>query len=100
MGSRLPALALASPGGGRKAVARGARGSAMKSLNIAVTVDPYIPVPPLKYGGIERVVEFVVNGLVERGHAVTLYAHPESHCKAKLVPYGVPPHFSKWARLQ
>jgi glycosyltransferase involved in cell wall biosynthesis len=72
----------------------------MKSLNIAVTVDPYIPVPPLKYGGIERVVEFVVNGLVERGHAVTLYAHPESHCKAKLVPYGVPPHFSKWARLQ
>ena len=72
----------------------------MKSLNIAVTVDPYIPVPPLKYGGIERVVEFVVNGLVERGHAVTLYAHPESRCKAKLVPYGVPPHFSKRARIE
>ncbi len=72
----------------------------MKSMNIAVTVDPYIPVPPLKYGGIERVVEFVVNGLVERGHSVSLYAHPESDSKAKLVPYGVPPHFSKWARIQ
>lgn len=72
----------------------------MRSLNIAVTVDPMLPVPPLEYGGIERVVEFVVNGLVERGHSVTLYAHPESKCNAKLVPYGVPPHFTKWARIQ
>jgi glycosyltransferase involved in cell wall biosynthesis len=72
----------------------------MKSLNIAITVDPMLPVPPLEYGGIERVVEFVVNGLVERGHAVTLYAHPDSHCKAKLVPYGVPPHFSRRTRIQ
>ena len=59
-----------------------------------------LPVPPVQYGGIERVVEFVVNGLVERGHSVTLYAHPESHCMATLVPYGVPPHFSKAARIQ
>lgn len=72
----------------------------MRRLNIAVTVDPYIPVPPLKYGGIERVVEFVVNGLVERGHTVTLYAHPDSHCKARLIHYGVPPHFSKRARIE
>lgn len=72
----------------------------MRSLNIAVTIDPMLPVPPLEYGGIERVVEFVVNGLVERGHSVTLYAHPESNCNARLVPYGVPPHFTKWARVQ
>jgi len=72
----------------------------MRKLRIVVTVDPYIPVPPLMYGGIERVVEFVVNGLAERGHTVTLYAHPESQCKVELVPYGVPPHFSKWARSQ
>jgi len=72
----------------------------VKSLNIAVTVDPMLPVPPLVYGGIERVVEFVVNGLIERGHAVTLYAHPDSHCRAKLVPYGVPPHFTTRARIQ
>jgi glycosyltransferase involved in cell wall biosynthesis len=72
----------------------------MKSLNIAVTVDPMLPVPPIQYGGIERVVEFVVNGLVERGHNVTLYAHPDSHTKAKLISYGVPPHFSKSARIE
>jgi glycosyltransferase involved in cell wall biosynthesis len=72
----------------------------MKRLNIAITVDPYIPVPPIEYGGIERIVDFVVNGLIERGHAVTLYAHPESHRNAKLIPYGAPPHFTKWARVQ
>jgi glycosyltransferase involved in cell wall biosynthesis len=71
----------------------------MRSLNIAVTVDPIIPVPPVKYGGIERVVQFVVNGLVARGHSVTLFAHPESRCAGKLVGYGVPPHFTKSARL-
>jgi glycosyltransferase involved in cell wall biosynthesis len=72
----------------------------MRTLNIAVTVDPYIPVPPLLYGGIERIVEFVVNGLAARGHTVTLFAHADSRCAGKLVGYGVPPHFSKWARLQ
>ena len=72
----------------------------MKHLKIAVTVDPYIPVPPREYGGIERIVAFVVDGLVERGHTVTLYAHSESDCNAKLVPYGVPPHFSRSARIR
>ena len=72
----------------------------MRRLNIAVTVDPIIPVPPINYGGIERVVEFVVNGLVARGHNVTLFAHPESQCAGKLVGYGVPPHFTNSARLR
>jgi glycosyltransferase involved in cell wall biosynthesis len=72
----------------------------MRTLNIAVTVDPYIPVPPLLYGGIERIVEFVVNGLAARGHTVTLFAHPDSHCAGKLVGYGVSPHFTKGARLK
>ncbi len=72
----------------------------MRRLNIAVTVDPIIPVPPIKYGGIERVVEFVVNGLVARGHHVTLFAHPESQCAGKLVGYGAPPHYTKNARLR
>src|SRR6266702_2157431 len=71
----------------------------MKALRIAVTVDPYIPVPPVLYGGIERVVDFVVRGLVERGHQVTLFAHPHSRTLANLVPYGVPPHFGWHPRL-
>jgi glycosyltransferase involved in cell wall biosynthesis len=61
-------------------------------MRIAVTVDPYIPIPPRYYGGIERVVDFLVRGLLERGHEVTLFAHPDSQTAATLVRYGVPPH--------
>jgi glycosyltransferase involved in cell wall biosynthesis len=68
-------------------------------MRIAITVDPYIPVPPRLYGGIERVVDFLVRGLVERGHAVTVFAHPGSRVPARLVPYGVPPHAGRWPRL-
>jgi len=69
-------------------------------LRIAVTVDPYIPVPPDLYGGIERVVDFVVRGLVSRGHQVTLFAHPGSKTPAELIPYGVPPHKGTRARIR
>lgn len=62
-------------------------------MRILVTVDPYIPVPPIGYGGIERIIDLVVRGLGARGHEVTLVAHPESRTPAaSLVPYGVPPH--------
>jgi glycosyltransferase involved in cell wall biosynthesis len=72
----------------------------MPKLRIVVTVDPYIPVPPVQYGGIERIVAFVVNGLVARGHEVMLMAHPESRSAATLVGYGVPPHFTRYARVK
>jgi len=62
-------------------------------LRIAITADPYIPVPPEQYGGIERVIDFVVRGLVQRGHDVTLFAHPDSKVPVRLIPYGVPPHW-------
>lgn len=69
-------------------------------LHIAITADPYLPVPPRLYGGIERVLDFLVRGLTGRGHKVTLFAHPESEVPATLVPYGSPPHFSKAARAK
>lgn len=71
----------------------------MSSLHIAITVDPYIPVPPRLYGGIERVVDFLVRGLVDRGHRVTLFAHPDSCTNGTLVPYGVPPHIGLQPRI-
>jgi glycosyltransferase involved in cell wall biosynthesis len=71
----------------------------MNRLRIAVTVDPNLPVPPKLYGGIERVVDFLVRELCERGHQVTLFAHPDSRTPAELVPYGVPPHTGMKARL-
>ena len=65
----------------------------MKPLRILLTADPYIPVPPRFYGGIERVVDSLVRGLHARGHLVTLVAHPASRTPGRLIPYGVPPHF-------
>src|SRR5689334_22474439 len=56
-------------------------------MKIAITADPEIPVPPLLYGGIERVVDMLVRSLVARGHDVTLFAHPDSEPPCKLVPW-------------
>ena len=68
-------------------------------MRIAITVDPNIPVPPTLYGGIERVVDMLARGLVKRGHAVTLFAHPDSSTAGELLPYGVPPHVGWRARM-
>jgi glycosyltransferase involved in cell wall biosynthesis len=59
----------------------------MQGLEIFVTADPELPVPPAYYGGIERVVAQLVDGLVGRGHAVTLFAHPDSKVSGVLVPW-------------
>src|ERR1017187_4447630 len=56
-------------------------------LRIAITVDPEIPVPPVLYGGIERIVDMLVRGLVQRDHDVTLFANPESQVSCRLLPY-------------
>ena len=69
-------------------------------MRIAVTADPYIPVPPELYGGIERVLALLVDGLVANGHDVVLLGHPESNTKARLVPYGAPPHTGRVDRAR
>lgn len=69
-------------------------------MRILIVADPYIPVPPTLYGGIERIIAFLVDGLVARGHAVTLLAHPDSAAACtELVPYGCPPHAGSRSRL-
>jgi glycosyltransferase involved in cell wall biosynthesis len=67
-------------------------------LRIALTVDPYVPVPPVTYGGIERVIAALVTELTARGHQLTLVAHPESRTVAEQIAYGVPPHQGVRAR--
>jgi glycosyltransferase involved in cell wall biosynthesis len=57
------------------------------NLRIAITADPELPVPPGQYGGIERVIHFLVEGLSARGHEVVLFAHRDSHTSCELVPY-------------
>ncbi len=56
-------------------------------LRIAITADPELPVPPEHYGGIERVVHFLVERLTEAGHDVVLFAHRQSSVSCELVPY-------------
>src|SRR5579875_382950 len=43
-------------------------------MRIAVVSPIWERVPPPAYGGIEAVVSLLVDGLVHRGHEVTLYA--------------------------
>lgn len=43
-------------------------------------------VPPMRYGGTERVVHYLVEELVRQGVEVTLYASGDSRVSARLVP--------------
>ncbi len=61
-------------------------------MRILITADPHLPVPPTLYGGIERIIDSLVRGLVGRGHAVSLVAHPASRTPARLHGYGCPAH--------
>ncbi len=49
-------------------------------MRIALTADPEIAVPPILYGGIERVIDMLARGLSARGHEVTLFARAGSTC--------------------
>ena len=51
-------------------------------MRILLTADPFIPVPPVHYGGIERIVASLAVHFQELGHAVGLLAHPDSQCPA------------------
>ncbi len=56
-------------------------------MHVALTAGPKLPVPPRLYGGIERIVDLLARGLTERGHQVTLLAHPDSDTAGRLRPY-------------
>jgi len=61
-------------------------------MRIALVAPPWYAVPPSGYGGIEWVVALLADGLVDRGHDVTLFAPPGSRTKARLVsPLGEQP---------
>lgn len=61
-------------------------------MRIAQIAPPWFTVPPARYGGTERVVALLCDGLVARGHDVTLIASGGSHTAARLVsPLAEPP---------
>ena len=55
-----------------------------KPLRIAQLAPLYERVPPKLYGGTERVVSYLTEELVRRGHKVTLFASGDSITRAKL----------------
>ena len=55
-----------------------------------VIADPILPVPPVGYGGTERIVATLCKNLNHRGHEVTLMAHPASSVGTRLIPHSPP----------
>ncbi len=51
-------------------------------------MDPFIPVPPKYYGGIERVVYDIACEYERLGHSVTIIAGPGSKSPGRLIVYG------------
>jgi glycosyltransferase involved in cell wall biosynthesis len=51
-------------------------------MRILLTVDPEIPVPPITYGGIERIADMLVRALMIAGQEVALVAREGSTCPA------------------
>jgi glycosyltransferase involved in cell wall biosynthesis len=54
-------------------------------MRIAQVAPLIESVPPALYGGTERVVSYLTEELVRRGHAVTLFASADSRTSARLV---------------
>ncbi|MEB3330323.1 MAG: glycosyltransferase family 4 protein [Candidatus Sericytochromatia bacterium] len=53
-------------------------------MRIGLIAPISLPVPPPGYGGTERVVGWLADGLVERGHEVELFATGDGVTRAKL----------------
>jgi len=54
-------------------------------MRIAQVAPLYESVPPIYYGGTERVVSYLTEELVRQGHEVTLFASGDSVTRARLV---------------
>ena len=55
-------------------------------MRVAQVAPLFESVPPQGYGGTERVVSYLTEELVRRGHDVTLFASGDSTTRAELVP--------------
>ena len=56
-----------------------------RRLKIAQIAPLWFPIPPKKYGGTERIIYYLTEELVKRGHDVTLFAAGSSKTGAKLI---------------
>lgn len=57
-----------------------AAGTGGRRLRIGIIAPPWVPVPPVGYGGTELVVDTLARGLTDDGHHITLVATADSQC--------------------
>jgi glycosyltransferase involved in cell wall biosynthesis len=69
-------------------------------MRIAELAPLYEAVPPVSYGGTERVVAALCDGLTELGHEVTLFAAGSSSTKANLEPVVAAPLRTRMSRSE
>lgn len=55
-------------------------------MKIALVAPPFLPVPPVRYGGTERVIATLATELTRRGHDVTLFGPGDSNVPCHVVP--------------
>jgi glycosyltransferase involved in cell wall biosynthesis len=55
-------------------------------MRIGLVAGPWIPVPPVTYGGTERVVDSLARGFAAAGHEVLLAAPSDSRCPVPRAP--------------
>lgn len=60
--------------------------SSENSLRIAIVAPAWFEVPPDAYGGIEWICAWLAEGLIERGHEVTLLGGGQSRTRARFLP--------------
>jgi glycosyltransferase involved in cell wall biosynthesis len=59
-------------------------------MRIGLIAPPWLPVPPLAYGGTEKVIDTLARGFTQAGHEVLLAAAADSKCPVPLVPGTAP----------
>jgi glycosyltransferase involved in cell wall biosynthesis len=69
-------------------------------VKVLLMMDPYIKVPPAHYGGIERVVADLGDGLAKSGHEVTLWAAPGSQVNGRVHAFGHEGERTRWSNLR
>lgn len=55
-------------------------------MKVAIISEPYVPIPPIKYGGTEAVVSNLIKGLIELGHEPILLAPGDSTIDCEVIP--------------
>ena len=64
--------------------ARACNDCGRRLMRVGMICPVWFPVPPEAYGGIERVVALLADGLVDAGHEVTMFASGDSQTRARL----------------